>query len=151
MIDAAEVRRILTALGNRESKRPSSGPIARETSGAVEVVPPSWRRDLTREIDLVEEVARIHGYDTIPEDVNVPMAASHRTERDRVLGKIREVLISAGVDEAMTISLVEPKRPRSVQPVDRFAAAGIVDARVAACRSSAAEFDSQFARGTAKQ
>ena len=63
---------------------------------------------MTREIDLVEEVARIHGYDTIPEDVNVPMAASHRTERDRVLEKIREVLISAGVDEAMTISLVEP-------------------------------------------
>ncbi len=35
---------------------------------------PSWRRDLTREIDLIEEVARIHGYDKIPEDVSVPMA-----------------------------------------------------------------------------
>ena len=46
---------------------------------------PSWRRDLTREIDLVEEVARIHGYDKIPEDVSVPMATSHRTEIDRVL------------------------------------------------------------------
>ncbi len=79
-----------------------------ERAKALEVVPPSWRRDLTREIDLVEEVARIHGYDAIPEDVNVPMAASHRTQRDRVLEKIREVLISAGVDEAMTISLVEP-------------------------------------------
>jgi phenylalanyl-tRNA synthetase beta chain len=98
-VDAAEVRRILTALGNRE---------LRADGCDVEVVPPSWRRDLSREIDLIEEVARIHGYDAIPEDVNVPMAASHRTERDRVLERIREVLVSAGVDEAMTISLVEP-------------------------------------------
>ena len=44
-------------------------------------MPPSWRRDLTREIDLVEEVARIHGYDEIPEDVSVPMAASARRAR----------------------------------------------------------------------
>src|SRR5690606_22143148 len=76
-IDAAEVERILTALGNRTV---ASG------GGRIEVVPPSWRRDLTREIDLVEEVARIHGYDAIPEDVSVPMATSSRTERDRVLG-----------------------------------------------------------------
>jgi phenylalanyl-tRNA synthetase beta chain len=98
-VNAAEVQRILAALGNHK---------IRAAGGDQEVVPPSWRRDLTREIDLVEEVARIHGYDAIPEDVNVPMAASHRTQRDRVLEKIREVLISAGVDEAMTISLVEP-------------------------------------------
>jgi phenylalanyl-tRNA synthetase beta chain len=44
---------------------------------------------LTREIDLVEEVARIHGYDQIPEDVGVPMAPSHRSDEDRVLGKVR--------------------------------------------------------------
>ena len=52
----------------------------------LEMVPPSWRRDLTREIDLVEEVARIHGYDQIPEDVGVPMAPCHRSDEDRVLG-----------------------------------------------------------------
>jgi phenylalanyl-tRNA synthetase beta chain len=106
-VDAAEVRRILTALGNRE---------LRAAGGNVEVIPPSWRRDLSREIDLIEEVARIHGYDAIPEDVNVSMAASHRTERDRVLAKIREVLISAGVDEAMTISLVELNFAESFSP-----------------------------------
>jgi phenylalanyl-tRNA synthetase beta chain len=106
-VDAVEVRRILTALGNRE---------VRANVQELEVVPPSWRRDLSREVDLIEEVARIHGYDAIPEDVNVPMAASHRTERDRVLSKIREVLVSAGVDEAMTISLVEPKVAESFSP-----------------------------------
>ncbi|HEY2827761.1 MAG TPA: phenylalanine--tRNA ligase subunit beta, partial [Pirellulales bacterium] len=108
-IDASEVRRILTALGNKEG---------RETNLKTEIamIPPSWRRDLTREIDLVEEVARIHGYDAIPEDVNVPMAASHRTGQDRVLTKVREALVSAGVNEAMTISVVEAPVAETFSP-----------------------------------
>ena len=82
----------------------------------VEVIPPSWRRDLTREIDLVEEVARIHGYDKIPEDVSVPMATSHRTESDRVLAKVRQVLTAAGFDEAMTLSVVEEPWSEAFSP-----------------------------------
>ena len=45
-----------------------------------------------------------------------PMAASHRTDRDRVLEKIREALIAAGIDEAMTISLVEPAAAEAFSP-----------------------------------
>ena len=56
------------------------------------MIPPFWRRDLTREIDLVEEVARIHGYDKIPEDASVPMVPSHRTREDRVLARVRHAL-----------------------------------------------------------
>src|SRR5436190_1810774 len=70
------VRKMLIALGCLE-----------QSAGNAEIitVPPSWRRDLEREIDLVEEIARIHGYDKIPEDASVPMAASHRPSSDRVL------------------------------------------------------------------
>ena len=106
-LDTAEVRRILTALGNRE---------VRADSERVEVIPPSWRRDLSREIDLVEEVARIHGYDEIPEDVSVPMASSARGRMDRVLALVRQVLIAAGVDEAMTLSVVEPSVSAAFSP-----------------------------------
>ncbi|HTQ38679.1 MAG TPA: phenylalanine--tRNA ligase subunit beta [Pirellulales bacterium] len=115
-IDTTEVRRILTALGNREEPRAKNLGPGTPQEDHLKVSPPSWRRDLTREIDLVEEVARIHGYDAIPEDVNVPMAASHRTERDRVLAKVRETLVAAGVDEAMTISLVEPAAAEAFSP-----------------------------------
>jgi phenylalanyl-tRNA synthetase beta chain len=97
-IDAATVRRILLALGNEE---------CRADQREIEVIPPSWRRDLSREIDLVEEVARIHGYDAIPEDVSVPMATSSRTQHDRVLQRVRHVLTAAGYDEALTLSAVE--------------------------------------------
>jgi phenylalanyl-tRNA synthetase beta chain len=89
-----------------------------ETIGESEIVtvPPSWRRDLEREIDLVEEVARIHGYDKIPEDANVPMAASHRPDSDRVLAKVRQTLTAAGHDEAMTASVVPEKWSNSFSP-----------------------------------
>ena len=97
-IEAATARRILAALGGRE---------LRANASEVEVVPPTWRRDLEREIDLVEEVARIHGYDRIPEDVGVSMAPSHRTRQDRVLAKVRGVLVAAGYDEALTLSVVD--------------------------------------------
>jgi len=96
-VPADEVRRILSDLGCNETK-------AEEQK--VTVVPPSWRRDLVREIDLVEEIARIHGYDEIPEDVGVPMVPSHRSDEDRVLDKVRHVLTSVGFDEAMTASVV---------------------------------------------
>jgi phenylalanyl-tRNA synthetase beta chain len=97
-VPVEEARRILTALGNRE---------VQADANRVEVIPPSWRRDLEREIDLVEEVARVHGYDKIPEDASVPMFPSHRTDEDRVQARCREVLTAAGLDEAMTLSAVE--------------------------------------------
>lgn len=82
----------------------------------IKVGPPSWRRDLEREIDLIEEVARIYGYDKIPEDVSVPMAPSARTDEDRVLSKVRGVLTSCGFDEALTISVVDEQLSAAFSP-----------------------------------
>ncbi|RIK70182.1 MAG: phenylalanine--tRNA ligase subunit beta, partial [Planctomycetota bacterium] len=102
-----EVRRILTALGCQETH---------VCGHCVKVTPPTWRADLTREIDLIEEVARIHGYDQIPEDANVKMAASTRTRTDRVLTRVREVLTGAGFDEAMTLSAIDDQWVEVIQP-----------------------------------
>jgi phenylalanyl-tRNA synthetase beta chain len=117
-IPAAEVRRILTALGCHEAQ-------AEKTS--VTVVPPTWRRDLTREIDLIEEVARIHGYHQVPEDVAVPMAPSHRRDDDRVLDQVRQVLVAAGFDEAMTASVVPAELS---EPFSPWTEAGPLQARL---------------------
>jgi phenylalanyl-tRNA synthetase beta chain len=102
-----EVQRILKALGCEETHI---------CGHCVKVVPPSWRADLTREIDLIEEVARIYGYDKIPEDSNVKMAASTRTRSDRVLQEVREALVAAGFDEAMTLSAVDETWIDAIQP-----------------------------------
>ena len=83
---------------------------------SLSVVAPSWRRDLGREIDLIEEVGRIHGYDAIPEDVGVPMVPSSRRRDDRVFERIRHVLTAAGFDEALTLSVVDAEASASMSP-----------------------------------
>ena len=67
---------------------------------------PTWRRDCWREIDLVEEIARIEGYEKVPE--NEPIAARPVAEsaRERTLRRASEVLVAAGLCEAMTRSVV---------------------------------------------
>jgi phenylalanyl-tRNA synthetase beta chain len=101
------VRKILAALGCQEKGHDAA---------SLTTVPPSWRRDLTREIDLVEEVARVHGYDKIPEDARVPMAASHRRDSDRVVAKVRQAMTAAGFDEAMTASVVPERWSAAFSP-----------------------------------
>ena len=106
-IDRDEVVRILTALGNDPQQVEAK---------CIEVQPPSWRADLYREIDLVEEVARIHGYDKIPEDGRVPMRASSRSRQDRVLARVGRTLTAAGFDEVVTASAVDEKTSEVFSP-----------------------------------
>ena len=97
-IDAETVAKILLALGLE--------PVA-ETFSSLAFNPPSWRADLEREIDLIEEVARIHGYEHIPEDRPVPLARSSKGLRERVDAEVRSALTGMGFDEACTFSLAE--------------------------------------------
>ena len=97
-IDSETVARILLALGLKP---------AGETFTTLAFRPPSWRSDLGREIDLIEEVARVHGYEHIPEDRPVPLARSRKGVRERVEAEVRSALTGMGFDEACTFSLVE--------------------------------------------
>ena len=69
---------------------------------------PSWRRDLTREIDCIEEVARLRGYDTIP--IEIPKAGVGETAailpQARVKSAARAALAAAGCDEVLNYSFV---------------------------------------------
>ena len=87
-------------------------PLGIEVAGAgdaLEAVPPSFRPDLEREIDLVEEVARRIGFDAIGRTVPKPrtqVGALTRIQRDRRL--VADALVGAGALEAMTLPLVAP-------------------------------------------
>ncbi|MBN1395610.1 MAG: phenylalanine--tRNA ligase subunit beta [Pirellulales bacterium] len=127
-VPAKRVREILIALGNEELDAPSppaplpqagegSKPAAKAVSPrSITVVPPGWRRDLAREIDLIEEVGRIHGYDEIPEDAGVPMVPSAKRREDRVLERVRHVLTAHGFNEAVTLSAVNGRDADSFSP-----------------------------------
>ncbi len=96
-IPSEEVARILESLGLV---------VTSSLPASISAIPPSWRKDLTREVDLIEEVGRIYGYDKVPDTVAVPMVASHRPDSDRVMQKVRTILTSTGFDEAMTATMV---------------------------------------------
>lgn len=95
-----ESHRILVALGLKPS---GDQP---DADGTRHYLAPSWRRDLSREADLIEEVARIHGYDKIPEDVFVPLSLSQKSLTERVLDRICDTLTAAGFFETITLSFV---------------------------------------------
>lgn len=83
--------------------------------------PPSWRPDLLRECDLIEEVARIHGYDHIPTNATLPVVATARTRRERVLDMIRAQMISSGLSEALTLSFVSEDQRQMFKPLGNIA------------------------------
>lgn len=107
VIPPETVRRILKSLGAEELSATPEG---------IEVQPPHWRRDLTREIDLIEEAARIHGYEAIPENVPVPLTAASRSVKDRVVDKVRRTLTALGYDECVTLSCVDPETSAAFSP-----------------------------------
>ncbi len=76
----------------------------------IRVRVPSWRGDLAREIDLVEEVARHYGYDRIPESRTLPIAVSPPSRDERVREIVGHVLTAAGYFEATTFSFTSPER-----------------------------------------
>ena len=79
--------------------------VLEHTAESVRVRVPSWRPDLAREIDLIEEVARHHGYDRIPEKAEVRLSSlAVPTKRERVREVVGQVLTAAGYFEAVTFS-----------------------------------------------
>ena len=77
------------------------------------VTPPAYRFDITREVDLIEEVARVHGYEAIPtvslrgEQSILPLGESTRTAQD-----IRTSLVARGYQEVITYSFVSEEMDR---------------------------------------
>jgi len=79
--------------------------VLRATPEAVYLRVPSWRRaDVTREADVIEEVARHHGYEKIPESPRIPVAYAAPSRTERVRDLTGHVLTAAGYFEAVTFS-----------------------------------------------
>ena len=101
-VPAADVPRILSALGFLSAE----GRDTNEPGWLVTV--PTFRVDVTREVDLVEEVGRHHGFDRLP--VTFPVLAAAPAPPDRGIlrdRRIRQVLTSAGFSESMTFAFIE--------------------------------------------
>ena len=97
-VGPARCRRILESLGCAVSEG---------GAGVLQVEAPTFRPDLEREIDLVEEVGRVHGYEEVPARSELrgpppgPAVAGYDGQR-----RVRRLLTAAGLDEAVTSSIV---------------------------------------------
>ncbi|REL26793.1 phenylalanine--tRNA ligase subunit beta [Thalassotalea euphylliae] len=82
-----------------------------------EVTVPGYRFDISIEVDLIEEVARIFGYNNIP-NVAPQASLSMRKHSEGKLGltKLRQALINRGYQEAITYSFVDPKVQALLHP-----------------------------------
>jgi phenylalanyl-tRNA synthetase beta chain len=84
------------------------GFVAKREPGAFMVTPPSWRFDISIEEDLIEEIARVHGFDRIP--VAPPRVAAQMRpvpEGRRSAHVVRSLLAGADYQEVLTFSFVE--------------------------------------------
>lgn len=88
-----------------------------EIGGTWTAAIPSWRHDLRIEADLIEEIARLHGYDRIPARPYPALLAPARPrETERSLASARQLLASRGWQEVISLAFVDPKIQAALDP-----------------------------------
>ena len=95
-IDRSHAAKLLNSLGMQTKERPRRR--------SLTVVPPASRPDITREADVIEELARVHGYDQIP--TTLPLLRSSGGKTDWRLGwerKLRSLLAGEGLTEVINL------------------------------------------------
>ncbi len=98
----------------------------RAGASTIVVQVPTWRSDVSLKADIVEEVARIAGYDKLPE--TLPVGGTVPVEIDpkrRLVAAVQDILSGAGLQEIMTYSMINDHdlaslTPGSEQAPDRF-------------------------------
>jgi len=97
-ISAEQIAKLFSGLGL---------PYSREGDDFL-VTPPSWRFDIEIEEDLIEEIARLHGYDNIPAPAprgNLKMMVQPEAQRPQA--RIRQMLVDRGYQEVVNFAFVE--------------------------------------------
>jgi phenylalanyl-tRNA synthetase beta chain len=83
--------------------------VKEDKQGNYLITPPTFRVDIEREIDLIEEISRILGYENIPVTLPAISAGSESNDKKKILeGKIREILNGNGYTEVINYSFTTP-------------------------------------------
>jgi phenylalanyl-tRNA synthetase beta chain len=94
------VAAVLTGLGIAVSER----------EDGWEVVAPSYRFDITTEVDLIEEIVRIHGYDSVPETTEIAASPLRTVTESAVdLDSVSATLVARDYEEAITYSFIDER------------------------------------------
>jgi len=117
-----DLETILSALGFAPVRVDQTRGAANSLLAAWECTQPSWRADVGREIDLIEEVARVYGLDKFPARLPASRAGAARLQHYEAETRLRERLIGLGYHEVLTIPHVAEARNELFRPPDATAA-----------------------------
>ena len=112
-VEDSEILRILKALGIE-----TKSPIANRKSQIF--LSPSWRHDLAIEEDLVEEVARIVGYDKIGEELPASKSAGAYQPTESRKKSLRRTLANLGFNEAISYSFIDTRHDERFDLIPNF-------------------------------
>ncbi len=102
-LQSVEIEHLLRSIGL------TAHPAEDRDDQVIYVTVPTGRPDLEREIDLVEEVARLNGYDRIPVTMPVSRMLCHRLpDQQRVVRHLRDAMEAAGFFEIINYSFISP-------------------------------------------
>lgn len=88
--------------------------IVSEGDGYMNIKPPTVRQDLPEEVDFIEEVARIYGYDRLPLTLPRSNTEFKKTRKQQLRDLTKDTLVAMGVSEVQTYSFVSPKSIENV-------------------------------------
>ena len=103
----ADIEAILSALGFAPVRADVGANGGNHPAAAWTCRRPSWRADVTREIDLIEEVARLYGLDKFPARLPPAKLPAKRLDYAEAEDRLRERLIGLGYQEIITIPIVD--------------------------------------------
>ena len=113
-----DVEAILSALGFAPVRVDHTPGAANALLAAWQCTQPSWRADVEREIDLIEEVARVYGMDKFLPRLPAARAGADRLPHQEAETRLRERLIGLGYHEILTIPHVAEERNELFRPTD---------------------------------
>ncbi len=102
--DEDEIQRILVRLGFVVTRAPA---------GDFSVQVPTWRLDVEREVDLLEELARVHGYNKFPNTLPAFVGAVVTLPDEPKDAKVRETMLALGYDESISITFISEQEART--------------------------------------
>jgi phenylalanyl-tRNA synthetase beta chain len=105
-----DIEEILGALGFHPMRNDDNRGAAESLLARWECRQPSWRQDVTRGIDLIEEVARHYGYEKFPPRLPAAKQPARRLPHANEMDRIRERVIGLGYQEIVEIPIVDASR-----------------------------------------
>jgi phenylalanyl-tRNA synthetase beta chain len=113
-----DIEAILSSLGFAPVRVDHNRGSANSLLAAWECTQPSWRADVEREIDLIEEVARVYGLDKFPPRLPAARIGAARLPHQEAETRLRERLIGLGYHEILTIPHISEERNELFRPGD---------------------------------